>query len=332
MGYGCPVVIEGVPGRGETARDGKWGTGLSALAAVLLVVAPALSGAGAEGNDPPQEAPLYPVDVGGVALDVVVTDQKGRFVPGLGAEDFRVLEEGVPQELSFFTARRTPVTVVVLLDSSASVRSNMESVQKAAHRFLDKLDRDDQALVGFFHERVVFGPRFTGDMKEHSALIKRMRPQRSTHLYDALVESFEKLEPVTSRKALVVFSDGEDQGSRTSVEGALDAARRSDASAYAVGLVGWSADEGMHTNQGLLEEIARSTGGRAFFPENEKEMRKAFDRVQAELHSQYRMGYLPPGGEARPGQWREIKVELTRRKDLVVRTRLGYYRHSERAR
>jgi Ca-activated chloride channel family protein len=167
-------------------------------------------------------------------------------------------------------------------------------------------------------------------MKEHSALIKRMRPQRSTHLYDALVESFEKLEPVTSRKALLVFSDGEDQGSRTSVEGALEAARRSDASAYAVGLVGWSAHEGMHTNQGLLEEIARSTGGRAFFPENEKEMRKAFDRVQAELHSQYRMGYIPGGSAGRPGRWREVKVELTRRKDLVVRTRLGYYSQPER--
>ncbi len=131
--------------------------------------------------------------MGGVALDVVVTDQKGRFVPRLTAGDFRVLEQGVPQELSFFTARRTPVTVVVLLDSSASVRSNMESVQKAAHRFIDKLARNDQALIGFFHEQVVFGPRFTGDMKEHSAMIKRMRPQRSTHLYDALVESFEKL-------------------------------------------------------------------------------------------------------------------------------------------
>jgi Ca-activated chloride channel family protein len=207
----------------------------------------------------------------------------------------------------------------------------MESVQKAANRFIDKLARDDRALIGFFHERVVFGPRFTGDMKEHSAMIKRMRPQRSTHLYDALVEAFAKLEAVPKRKALLVFSDGEDQGSRTSVQGTLEAARRSHASVYCVGLVGWSASEGMHTNQELLEEIARITGGRAFFPGDDKEMRKAFDRVRAELHSQYRMGYVPEGEAGGSGQWREIRVEMARRSGLVVRSRLGYYSRQRRS-
>jgi Ca-activated chloride channel family protein len=280
----------------------------------------------------PQElVPRYPVGVRAVALDVVVTDRKGRLVPGLKQDDFKVLELGVPQELSFFTASRTPVTVIVLLDSSASVRSNIRSVQKAAHRFIKKLARDDRARIGFFHERVVFGPRFTDEMKEHSAMIKQMRAQRSTHLYDALVESFEMLEPVTRRKALLVFSDGADQGSRTSMEGVLEAARQSDASVYAVGLLGWSADDGMYTNQEVLEQIARFTGGRAFFPGNDKEMEKAFDRIRTELHHQYRMGYVPEAGEEGPAQWREIRVELTRRKDLSVRCRMGYYSNSPQA-
>jgi Ca-activated chloride channel family protein len=270
-------------------------------------------------------APRYPVDVRAVALDVLVTDPEGRFVSGLRPDDFRVLEQGVPQELSFFAAGRTPVTVVVLLDSSASVRSDMLSIQKAAHRFIKKLASGDRARIGFFHEQVVFGPRFTDDMTEHSAMINQMRPQRSTHLYDALTESFEKLERVPDRKALLVFSDGEDQGSRTSMQGALEAARQSDVSVYAVGILGWSADGGRHTNQRLLEQIARLTGGRAFFPENEREMQRAFDRIRAELHHQYRMGYVPAGGGEGPGQWREIRVELTRRKGLFVRCRHGYY-------
>jgi Ca-activated chloride channel family protein len=260
-----------------------------------------------------------------VALDVLVTDQEGRFVTGLRPDDFRVLEQGVPQELSYFTARRTPVTVVVLLDSSASVRSDMLSIQKAAHRFIKKLASGDRARIGFFHDQVVFGPRFTDDMSEHSAMINQMRPQRSTHLYDALVESFGKLERVPDRKALLVFSDGEDQGSQTSMQGALEAARQSDVSVYAVGILGWSAADGRHANQGLLEQIARLTGGRAFFPADDKQMQKAFDRIRAEIHHQYRMGYVPPSGEEGPGQWREIRVELTRRKDLVVRCRRGYY-------
>ncbi len=270
-------------------------------------------------------APRYPVDVQAVALDVLVTDQEGRFVSGLKADDFRVREQGVAQELSFFSPGRTPVTIVVLLDSSASVRSDMVSIQKAANRFIRKLASGDRARIGFFHDEVVFGPRFTDDMTEHAAMINQMRPERSTHLYDALIESFEKLDRVPDRKALLVFSDGDDQGSRTSTEGALEAARQSDVSVYAVGVPGWSAAGGTHTNQALLEQVARVTGGRAFFPASEKQMQKAFDRICDEIHHQYRIGYVPGRGGEGGRQWREIQVELTRRKDLVVRSRHGYY-------
>jgi Ca-activated chloride channel family protein len=301
------------------------------VATVLFGALPAASGAWTrEGAGQHPNAPRYAVDVRAVALDVLVTDQNGRFVSGLRPNDFRVLEQGVRQELSFFTADRTPVTIVVLLDSSASVRSDMLSIQKAAHRFIKKLASGDRARIGFFHDQVVFGPRFTDDMAEHSAMINQMRPQRSTHLYDALTQSFERLERVSERKALLVFSDGEDQGSRTSMQGALEAARQSDVSVYAVGILGWSADDGRHTNQRLLEQIARLTGGRAFFPDDEKQMQKAFDRIRGEIHHQYRMGYVPASGGEGLGQWREIQVELTRRKDLVVRCRRGYYRDRPR--
>lgn len=300
-------------------------------APVLLLLASVLCGGAARAGAPrvqPQQAdvPLYAADVGAVALDVVVTDRKGRLVKDLAREDFRVLEVGVPQELSFFEADRTPVTVLVLLDSSASVRSHMLSVQKAANRFIDKLARGDRARVGFFHERVVLGPRFTDDMKEHSAIIKRMRPQRSTHLFDALVEGLDALEPVQGRKVLLVFSDGADEGSRATMPVVLEAARRSDASVYAVGLVGWSAAAGMHTDQAVLEEVSRVTGGRAFFPEDEDAMKDAFDRIRSELRNQYRMGYVPDERAAGSGGWREVSVELTRRRGLTVRCRLGYQR------
>jgi Ca-activated chloride channel family protein len=294
--------------------------------AALFAAPPSGSGSwtGGAGGQQPQ-APLYPVAVQAVALDVLVTDREGRFVSGLKPSDFRVLDEGVAQPLSFFSPDRTPVTMIVLLDASASVRGDMLAIQKAANRFIRKLGSGDRARIGFFHEEVVFGPRFTDDMAEHSAMINQMRPERSTHLYDALVESFDKLEQVPDRKALLVFSDGDDQGSRTTVQGALEAARRSDVSVYAVGVPGWSAAGGTHTNQALLDQVARVTGGRAFFPADEKQMQKAFDRISEEIHHQYRMGYVPEAGGEGGRQWREIQVELTRRKDLVVRCRRGYY-------
>ena len=112
------------------------------------------------------------------------------------------------------------------------------------------------------------------------------------------------------------------------MEEALEAARRSRVSVYAVGLVGWSASGGMDINKGLLTRLAEYTGGRAFFPTDEKEMRRAFDTVSEELHRQYRMAYFPPTSGDVSG-WRSIEVKMASRQNLVVRTRLGYYRAPE---
>ncbi len=269
----------------------------------------------------------FSVDVNAVTLDVVVTDQKGRFVKDLKREDFAILEEGVPQELTYFTSGNTPITVLLLLDSSASVRSHQKEVQKDANRFINKLQKGDQARVGFFHNTVVFGPRFTDDMDEHIAMINRMRPQRSTHLYDALLSALQELAALPDRKALLVFTDGADEGSKATREDALEAARRSLASVYSVGLVGWNLEDGMNTNQKLLTQVAEYTGGRAFFPQKEKEMRQAFDRIRDELHRTYRMAYFPQESHG-DDAWRSIEVRLAKRKNLVVRTRLGYYSYS----
>ena len=295
--------------------------GLLALAAALAAPTPASQ---------QEKHPRFSVDVSAVALDVVVTDKKGRFVRGLKQDDFLVLEESVPQELTFFTSEVTPVTVLVLLDSSASVRANLREVRKAANQFISKLPSGDTARIGFFHNRVVFGPRFTDNMKEHIAMINQMRPQRSTHLYDALLASLQELSTVQDRKALLLFTDGDDEGSEASMEDALEAARRSRLSIYAVGLLGWSLADGMDTNDVLLTQIAEYTGGRAFFPRNEKEMSTAFDRIRDELHRQYRMAYFPQNIEGER-DWRNIEVRMTSRKNLVVRTRLGYYSSPEEA-
>lgn len=276
----------------------------------------------------PKQTPRFAIDVNAVTLDVVVTDRKGKFVKNLKKDDFVVLEEGVPQPLTFFTAENTPVTVLVLLDSSSSVRANLKPIQKGANRFLDKLRKGDQALVGFFHNEVIFGPRFTNDMDEHIAMIRNMRPHRSTHLYDAIIAGLKKLSVIRDRKTLLVFTDGDDEGSKASMEAALEAARRSDASIYTIGFLGWSFEGGMDVNQELLTQLTRDTGGRSFFPMKEKEIRKSFDAIRDELHRQYRMAYIPQkkGDES---VWRDLEVKMTKRKNLIVRTRKGYYERPE---
>lgn len=281
-------------------------------------------GAKAQSSQRSKRPPRFAISVDAVTLDVLVTDNRGRFVKDLKKEDFVVLEEGVQQQLEFFTSEDTPVTVMVLLDSSASVRSSLEIIQKSANRFLDKLRRGDQARVGFFHERVIFGPRFTEDMDEHIAMIRNMRPHRSTHLYDALYEALEQLSMVQDRKALLLFTDGDDEGSVTTREDAVEAARRSYVSIYSIGFLGWNWVDGMDINEDLLTQLAQFSGGSSFYPKNEKEIRNSFDRIQDELHRQYRMAYFPK--EGRGGDvWRNIEVKMTGRRNLTVRTRQGYY-------
>jgi Ca-activated chloride channel family protein len=314
----CGRSLTGFAGRGLVAF-------CFLLGGSLLQSSPTVAGAAARRQVTTHR---FSVDVNAVNLDVVVTDQKGRFVKGLKEEDFAVLEDGVPQELTFFTSGNTPITVLLLLDSSASVRSHQKEVQKDANRFINKLQKGDRARVGLFHNTVVFGPRFTDDMDEHIAMINRMRPQRSTHLYDAVLSALQELAAVPDRKALLVFTDGADEGSKATREDALEAARRSQASVYSIGLVGWSLEIGMNTNQKLLTQIAEYTGGRAFFPQKGKEMRRAFDRIRDELHRTYRIAYFPPQKSDADGAWHSIEVRLVKRKNLVVRTRLGYYSYS----
>lgn len=310
-------------GRGETSR--AW-----YLLAIVLSTAFSRSGASEPQSSVSQE-PLpknqpfrFGVGVDAVTLDVVVTDGKSRFVEGLKKDDFIVLENGVPQELTFFTSVVTPVTVLVLLDGSSSVRSSLEAIQKAASRFVRKLRPGDQARVGYFHERVIFGPRFTDETKEHLAIIRMILPYGSTLLYDAVLASLRELSAIPDRKALLVLTDGDDAGSVAKEQEVFEAVRRSDIAIYTVGFQGWSPRKGGDINKDLLTRLARETGGRAFFPPNDAEMVKSFDQIQDELHRQYRMAYTPP--ESPEGvAWRRIEVRTLRRKDLNVRTRVGYY-------
>jgi len=310
-----------------------------ALCLLLIVLSTALprpTASQSRTSDPQEPLPKnqpfrFGVGVDAVTLDVVVTDNKARFVEGLKKEDFLVLEEGVAQELTFFTSVVTPVTVLVLLDASSSIRSSLEAIQKASGRFVRKLRPGDQARVGYFHERVIFGPRFTDQTREHVQIIRGILPRGSTLLHDAVLASLHELSAVPDRKALLVLSDGDDAGSVASEQEMLDGARRADVAVYTVGFQGWSARKGDDINRDLLARLAGETGGRAFFPPNDVEMVKSFDQIQDELHRQYRMAYTPrksPEG----ADWRRIEVRAARRKDLAVRTRVGYYGRADRGR
>ena len=159
----------------------------------------------------------FMVRVPSVTLDVVVADDRGRFVTGLAADDFEVLEDGVPQEIRYFTADLTPVTSLLLLDSSASVRSSLSAIQTAAYLFLRNMATADQGRVATFSEGVRFGPPYASDIWDQIPMIRAMRPFGRTALYDAILTSLQELSRVEERKALILVSDGEVSGTAIEV-------------------------------------------------------------------------------------------------------------------
>lgn len=271
----------------------------------------------------------FVVRVPSVTLDVVVADERGRFVTGLSADDFEILEDGIPQEIRFFTADLTPVTSLLLLDSSASVRSSLSAIQTAAYIFLRNMATEDRGRVATFSEGVRFGPPYTSEIWNQVAMIRAMRPFGKTALYDAILTSLQELSRVEERKALILVSDGEDsgpdaKGSVSTRDQALEGARLSEGAIYTVGYTGWSPEGGGKLNRGFLDAVAEQSGGRSYYPEKIEDLSRHFRQIQHELHRQYQIAYLP-SRDRKEGGWRSIDVRIRDRDDLVARTRKGYY-------
>ena len=271
----------------------------------------------------------FVIRVPSVTLDVVVSDRRGRFVTGLGPDDFEVLEDGVPQEIGYFTAELTPVSSLLLLDTSASVRSSLSAIQTAAYLFLRTMAVEDRGRVATFSEGVRFGPPYESDLRNQVAMIRAMRPFGRTALYDAILTGLQELSRVESRKALVLLSDGEDsgraaKGSVSTREQALEGARLSEGAIYTVGYTGWSPDGGGRLNREFLDAVAEQSGGRSYYPEEVEELPRYFREIQHELHRQYQIAYLP-SRDRKEGGWRSIEVRVKGRPELTARTRKGYY-------
>lgn len=277
-----------------------------------------------------QEKPFrFKVAVEAVNMSVVVTDRNGRFIPGLEADDFEVLEDGVAQELSFFTSEVTPVTVLLLLDASTSIRPSVEGIKEAAINFVGKLWEGDQAIIADFNEHIRFSTHFTGDTDRLIGSIQSLYPSGWTALYDSILISLDKVAEADGRKALLVFTDGDDSrsqgyGSEATRDDAIEGSKYYEVTIYTIGFQGSRGTGGRGVNKGFLRSLAKDTGGAAFFPKDIGELNGSFTQIQDELHSQYRMAYLPENTK-RDGRWRQVEVRVKGRDNLVVRTRQGYY-------
>jgi Ca-activated chloride channel family protein len=279
-------------------------------------------------NPPPSPSPqpfTLEVSVDVVSVTVVVHDKSGHFVRGLGANDIQVFEDGVPQQVTYFREAsgdaKIPLSVVLVLDASGSMNKVMHFLQEAADEFIGKLEDVDKTLVVDFNEAVRGSKDFTGDPQRLEEFIDALEGWGGTSLYDAIEYSLERVKDQAGRKALIVFTDGEDTTSTLSEKQVMDYARSVEATVYTVGI---RSDSGLFARspRGFLKKIATETGGAFFFPEKIGELIRIFAGIADELHNHYLLAYTPK--RAPDGTFRTIEVRL-KQKDLDVRVRKGYF-------
>jgi Ca-activated chloride channel family protein len=293
----------------------------------------------------PNQNQLPPISItsGLVHLVVTVTDRHRSFITDLDQGDFKVLENGNPQDIRFF-GRETdlPLRIGLLLDTSNSIRERLSFEQEAAIDFLNRTIRrnKDMAFLMTFDNEPEVVQNFTGDLALLTDAIHNQRAGGGTALHDAIYRASEILsnpplplgpDPEV-RRVIVVISDGDDNLSDHALSEALESAIRSEIAIYAISTnTDWLAiDDASHPSKyhysqgdAALRTFTDQTGGRCFFPYKIDDLAQSFVDIGDELRSQYYIAYAPTIPLSR-GQYRKIDVQ-TNRKGAIVRTRKGYY-------
>src|SRR5919106_4807557 len=269
------------------------------------------------------QQPTFRTGTRTVALYATVTDSQKRLVPDLTQEDFTIFDNDKPQSIDLFLNEVQPITVVVMLDTSASMTGNLELLGQAAEQFLLRMLPKDKGMVGAFNDKIEFFPAtFTGDRDRLVRALRDLDFGNPTRLYDAIASSMDRLHKVDGRRVVLVFTDGEDTGSNTGSGDVLDQARREEVMIYASGLrsdyFNGSRQVRSKPDSGL-KRLAEETGGGYFELDQTSDLAPTFTRVAQELHSQYVLGFTP---STLDGKVHRLTVKA--KPGMTVRARRSY--------
>jgi VWFA-related protein len=322
-----------------------------ALGAPLVAHAEPQSPDQKQDRDQDQSAETLKVNVNVVQLFFNVKDKKGALIPNLTKEAFQILEDGQPQTIKYFAAESNlPLTLGILIDSSGSQARVLDMEKQVGGDFLSQILRDkDLAFVISFDVDVDLLQDFTSSIHSLKAALNSAKintaggggtgipglgggtiptqgTPRGTLLYDAVyLAAHDELSQQVGRKAMILLTDGEDQGSRLKIRDAIEAAQKSDSIVYVLlcadrgfyGFGGYSGDREM-------KKLTEETGGRVIEVGNKFEkLKQGFDQIANELRSQYNIGYTPTNSKL-DGTFRKVQVQ-TNSKDYKIQARTGYY-------
>jgi Ca-activated chloride channel family protein len=301
-----------------------------ALAALGLAAALPTGPAPAHAQGQP---PTFGTGIEIINLSLSVTDTQGNYVTDLGQKDYAVFEDGIRQELSLFTHENLPISMVVMVDCSASMEEKLATAQAAATRFIKTLRPQDLAQIVQFNDRATTLQTFTSAHTALEAAIRKTEAAGSTALRNALYIALKDLmrdrkAAELRRRAVVLLSDGEDTASLVSDEQVLELARQSEINIYTISLRKSRVRDGDRQSFSeadyLLTALARDTGGRTYSPTSLSELDSVYDRIAEELRTLYSVGYVS-SNPRRDGKWRRIVVRVPDREGMAIRHKIGYY-------
>jgi Ca-activated chloride channel homolog len=293
---------------------------------------------------PAQQQPPFKTGIRTVAIYATVTDGQGRLVTDLTRDDFEVLEDNKPQPLTLFSADIQPISVVMMLDRSGSMKWNFRLVEAAAEQFVRRMLPDDKARIGSFADRVqIDPPEFTSDQEELIRVLRgELQPAGPTPLWNAVSASMTALSHQEGRRVVLVFTDGHDNPANmrftnSNVMEVMTRGQREDVMVYAIGLESRTppGQGGMRGSMGGfgggnplgverpdpgLPMVAGETGGGYFELRRADDLASTFTRVAEELHKQYALGFEPTKLD---GKSHKLKVRV-KKQGTTVRARKSY--------
>jgi Ca-activated chloride channel family protein len=265
-----------------------------------------------------------------VVLHTSVLDDRQRFADGLKQENFRVFEDKVEQKLSVFKREDVPVSMGLVIDNSGSMRDKRPRVNEAALTFVQASNPQDEAFVVNFNDDFYLDldKDFTSSIPELKEALERIDSRGSTALYDAIIGSMDHLKKASKdKRVLLVVTDGEDNTSHNSLERTIREVQKTDTVVYTIGLLSQETKRSAKKAKKALEDIARASGGVAYFPENVEDVHNICQQVAHDIRNQYILAYYPTNNK-RDGTFRAVSVEVIPprgRGKMVARTRNGYY-------
>lgn len=266
---------------------------------------------------------IIKVDSSVVLVNATVTDASGKPAAGLKRSQFKVYEDGAPQEISIFETQETPFAAVILLDTSGSMEQQVSLARSAAINFLDGLRADDMVAIYNFDTKISLVQDFSNS-RDVAEKVFDLKADGWTALNDAIFKAAQELEKrPEKRKAIIVLSDGADTKSSRSADKALKAASAANATIYTVDMSPLNSNaSGKMQNRGALKNFSEKTGGIFIPTPGGSAMRQAFENIVKELGVQYTLGYQSTNPK-KDGKWRTIELRVAR-PNLNIRTRKGY--------